>query len=420
MKKKATFLPTLLILLSALLSACSGLLPLEDEPITGEFGTTYSAKEHQTRTFDALWKNLEEAYIYYDTADVNWDQLHDQYIGKINSGLTDEEFTSLINGLETDLPEGSVLYQSRAERIEMDLQDTSTYDGIGTFIGFQEKDVPHIVILAVIEGSPAEAAGLKAHDSIFSIDDNPVSLEEGIKIVDRIRGPAGSTVTLSVQSPGKSKRSVEVKRARLTSTGKLEAYNIVGTDYGYLLFPPIGYQGLDQDVFNALQSLTTNRKLSGLILDLRISTTSQGWPLDTLFTMFHDGKIGELYNRTQQQPLEVKGQDVVGSQTVPLVILVGKNTNGLAEMFAASLQMYKRAVIVGEQTPGSVETQSAFYLPDGSRIYIESTSFRLSNGEEIGTAGVTPDIQVEASWDQILPTSDPVLDQAMEVLEKSK
>jgi C-terminal processing protease CtpA/Prc len=182
----------------------------------------------------------------------------------------------------------------------------------------------------------------------------------------------------------------------------------------------LGYTGLDQDVFNSLQKLSADRELKGLVLDLRIANSSRDWPLDALFTMFHNGKIGELYNRSQKQTVEVKGEDVFGSQTVPLVILVGKNTNGFSEIFAASLQMYKRATIVGETTPGDVETQSSFYLPDGSRVFVASTSFRLSNGEEIGNTGVKPDVQIAASWDQVLPSDDPVLDQAIEILGKTK
>ncbi len=300
------------------------------------------------------------------------------------------------------------------------MTDTSTYDGIGAFVGFQDKDVPHIVILSVIDGSPAEAAGLKAHDSIFGIDGNPVVLEEGLSAVSRIRGPAGSSVTLDIQSPGKPKRTVDVERAKLTSTGKLESQIIAGTDYGYLLFPPLGYQGLDQDVFNSLQTLATNRKLKGLILDLRVANSSRDWPLEALATIFSNGPIGELYNRNQKQSIEVQGQDVVGSQTMPLVILVGKNTNGFSEIFAASLQLDKRAIVVGEQTPGEVETQSSFYLPDGSRIFVESTSFRLSNGDEIGNIGITPNVQVDASWDEIVPDKDPVIDRAVKILGSQK
>ena len=238
--------------------------------------------------------------------------------------------------------------------------------------------------------------------------------------VSRIRGPAGSSVKLDVQSPGGPQRSVEVTRAKLTTTGKLNGYNVTGTDYGYLLFPPIGYDGLDQDVLFAIQTLAKDRELKGLVLDLRIANATQGWPLDTLFTLFHNGNIGELYNRNEEQPVQVTGQDIAGSQTMPLVILVGRNTGGFAEILAASLQSYKRAVLVGEQTSGDIETQSAFFLPDGSRFFIDSTSFRLSNGDEIGNTGITPDTVVDAGWDEILPNNDPVLDQAVELLENIK
>lgn len=420
MKKDKILLLASFIFISILLSACGALIPLNDQPAAGDFGVNYSLQEHQTRTFEALWKNIQDSYIYYKTDKVDWNALHDKYINKIKSGLTADEFDSLLKGLANDLPEGSVAYQSRPERLQLDMADTSTYDGIGAFVGFQDTDIPHIVILSVIQGSPAEAAGLKAHDSIFEIDGNPVDLQEGLNAVNRIRGPAGSSVKLDIQSPGQAKRTVDVKRASLTSTGKLEASMLSGTDYGYLLFPPIGYQGLDQDVIDNLKTLTTNKQLKGLIIDLRIANSSQNWPIEALAAMFSNGPIGDLYNRSQQQTVSVQGQDVAGSQTIPLVILVGKNTNGFSEIFAASLQLNKRATIVGEQTPGKVETQSAFYLPDGSRIFVESTSFRLSNGEEIGTTGVTPDFKVNASWDQIQQDKDPVIEQAVKVLDSAK
>lgn len=420
MRKDKFLLLASFLFIGILLSACSGLVPLKDEPVTGDFGPNYSLQEHQTRTFEALWKNIQDSYIYYKTAGVDWNALHAKYTDRIKSGLTADEFNSLIQDLAAELPEGSIAYQSRPERIQLDMTDTSKYDGIGAFVGFQDTAVPHIVILSVIQGSPAEAAGLKAHDSIFEIDGNPVDLQEGLNAVNRIRGPAGTSVKLDIQSPGEAKRTVDVKRANLNSTGKLEASVLTGTQYGYLLFPPIGYQGLDQDVMTNLKTLTTNRQLKGLVLDLRIANSSQNWPIEALATMFSNGPLGALYNRSQEQVVTVQGQDVAGSQTVPLVILVGKNTNGFSEIFAASLQLKKRATIIGEQTPGKVETQSAFYLPDGSRVFVESTSFRLSNGAEIGTTGVTPDIKINASWDQIQPNSDPVIQQAVKVLDSAK
>jgi C-terminal processing protease CtpA/Prc len=82
--------------------------------------------------------------------------------------------------------------------------------------------------------------------------------------------------------------------------------------------------------------------------------------------------------------------------------------------------MHERATIVGATTPGSIETTSSYYLPDGSRIFVETTSFVLPNGEQIGTDGVQPDVQVEAGWDEILPDTDPVLEAAIETLRSQE
>ena len=420
MNRKAKLLPLSILVLSVLLSACVGLIPLEDEPATGEFGPQISLQEQQVETFETLWQHLEENYIYFETANVQWDTLHDKYLQRVQAGLTPEEFSALIEELEAELPDGSLAYQSRAQRIEADIVDTFSYEGIGAFVGFSEEPRPHIVLLEVIEGSPAERAGLKAHDSIFAIDGSPILLEEGLTAVDRVRGPAGSSVTLSIQSPGEEIRSVEVKRGKLTSAGRLQTFNIRGTNYGYLLFPPVSYDTLEDDVVKSLQAFTTNRKLQGLILDLRIASSSRGWPLEALYTMFYDGTMGEFYNRNDKQLIEVKGQDVFSSQNVPLAVLIGQNTTGSPEIFAASLQMHERAMVFGENTPGSIEAATSYYLPDGSEVFIETTAFVLPNGEEVGTTGVIPDVVIEAGWDEILPDNDPVLDEAIQYLDKQQ
>lgn len=420
MTKRAVLLPSLILILSFVLSACMGLIPLEKEPVTGNFGPKTSFQEQQAKTFESLWKDLQDNYIYYDSSKLDWTALHKKYLDQIKSGLTSDQFIALMKELENDLPSGSLQFQSRLERIQADTADTSTYEGIGAFVGFLEEPQPHIVLLAVMDGSPAEKAGLKAHDSILEIDGNPIDLKEGLSAINRVRGPAGTSVTLSIQSPGKPERSIEVKRGKLSSTDRLEAYRITQTNYGYLLFPPIGYATLSDDVLKSLQAFTTNEKLDGLVLDLRIASSSGGWPLEELYTMFGDGTLGEFYDRNNKQAVQVKGQDVLNSQKMPLVVLVGKNTTGFPEIFAASLQTHKRAAVIGETTPGSVETGSSFYLPDGSEAFIETTSFRLSDGKDVGAAGVTPDIAVKAGWDEILPNQDPVLDRAIQYLDTQK
>ena len=421
MKQKTIFIPSLILVLSMFLPACAGLITAEEESIPGEYGPQYTPQEHQLRTFDALWDMFAENYIYFATADVAWDKVREEYAARIDAGLTNDEFIALLRELEDELPPGSLTYQSRAERIQSGVEDFSTYEGIGAFIGFKAEDVPHIVVLGVIEGSPAEKAGIKPHDSIFEIDGSPVLLEEGTDVVNRVRGPAGSTVTLSVKTPGTAERIIEVTRAELVSRGKLEARQLEDSAYGYILFPPLSYEGLLEEVLVNLQTFTTNQQLEGLILDLRIASSSGGWPLEGLLTLFHDGAIGDFYNSAQQkQTLVVEGQDLFGSQSVPLIILIGQNTSGFPEILAAALQEDERAIVIGETTPGAVETTTAFYLPDGSRVFIETTSFRLPNGEEVGMGGVQPQFQIEADWDEVIPTNDPVLDKAVEILGTEK
>ncbi len=418
MKQKTALTVSVLLSSTLFLVGCAGFISADEEAVSGDYGPQYTLEEHQLRTFEGLWQIFGENYIYYETADADWAALHDTYVAQINEGLTDEEFIALMHQLETDLPAGSLVYQARPERIESDTTDNSTYEGIGAFVGFEAEETPRIIILGVIQGSPAEVAGIKPHDSILAIDGSPVLLEEGLNAVQRVRGPAGTKVTLSVLSPGRSERSIEVTRAELISIGKLESYLVDETNYGYILLPPIAYEGLLADLLAAMQNFTTNNTLDGLILDLRVAGATGGWPLQELLTLFHNGGVGEFYNSTrQEQAVSVQGEDLYSSQTVPLVLLVGSHTRGFPEILAGSLQANDRAIVIGETTPGAVETTTSFYLLDGSRIFVETTSFRLPNGQEIGTTGVQPDVAVEAGWDEVLPTDDPVFLAALQALE---
>ena len=419
--KRNAVLPLAILIIGSTLSACAGIGNLEEDVPVVEYGPRYSPQEHHMRAFDALLGHLQDKYIYAGTADVEWEALREAYSARINDEMTEEQFSDLMDELAADLPAGAMTYQSRQERVEADSSDPSAYEGIGAFVGFQAEDEPHIVILEVIEGSPAEAAGLKPHDSIYEIDGSPVLLEEGINAVERIRGPAGSSVMLQVLTPGTTERTIEVTRAKLISSGALETREIPNLSYGYILFPPISYEGMFEDVLESMQSFTNNKTLDGLILDLRVAGSSRGWPLEELLTLYHSGNVGEFYNSAdQQQIVNITGEDLYSSQSVPLIILVGSHTSGFPEIFAASLKAGDRAIVVGDTTPGSIETSTTYYLPNGARLFVETTSFRLLNGDEIGSSGVQPNVQLDTGWDEVLPNDDPVLNLAVEILGTEK
>ena len=97
MNRRSSFLAWLILIISGSLPPGMGLLPLQDEPVSGEFGPQTTLQEQQVKTFEALWQNLEEDYIYYETAGVDWDALRSEYSDRIEAGLTSEEFTALID-----------------------------------------------------------------------------------------------------------------------------------------------------------------------------------------------------------------------------------------------------------------------------------------------------------------------------------
>jgi C-terminal processing protease CtpA/Prc len=85
-------------------------------------------------------------------------------------------------------------------------------------------------------------------------------------------------------------------------------------------------------------------------------------------------------------------------------------------MFAAALQANGRASVLGLTTPGALEGMTPYFLPDGSRLFLPTSSYRTADGQEVGLNGVIPDVIIEAEWDTVTVTDDPVLDAALEAV----
>jgi C-terminal processing protease CtpA/Prc len=162
------------------------------------------------------------------------------------------------------------------------------------------------------------------------------------------------------------------------------------------------------------------QRLDGLVLDLRIARGQAGWPIEVLLTAFTNGDLGEFYTRQDVTPVAVEGQDISGSQSLPVAILTGPDTSGQPEIFAAMMQATGRAKIIGLPTPGEIESFSEFQLLDGSRAVLIASAYRAPGGLEVGLSGVAADIPVETDWDAVSAADDPVLEAAVEWLSEQK
>jgi len=166
-----------------------------------------------------------------------------------------------------------------------------------------------------------------------------------------------------------------------------------------------------------LSTVSQTVKLKGIILDLRVARSdANGWPLTQMLTLFGNGKLGEFYTRSGNTPLDITGQDVSGSQTVPLVILVASDTAGTPEIFAAALQASHRATVVGMATHGAVLGFDVIALPDGSQLTLATSSYKTTTNIDMVSSGLTPDHAVNADWDSYTTDTDPILDAALSLL----
>ncbi|HLF02896.1 MAG TPA: S41 family peptidase [Anaerolineales bacterium] len=376
---------------------------------------TLSPVDRQTRVLDALHIAIGEQYIYTDFGGVNWENLRTETQDKIKGGLTHAEFEEAMSALVDTLPGESVVYQTRAERIEIELENTALYSGIGAYITVRTEPQPHIIIMAIIEGSPAESAGLKPHDSIYSVDGEPVTAEEGLDVVQRVRGEAGTPVELEVESPDGLRRTVKVTRSKLTAADSLQAFMLSNSGIAYLRLPVNPTPTFLQELGGVMQSVA-ERNVRGIILDMRVARSGGGWPLSEMLTLFGNGRLGEFYSRADTTPVEVQGVNVGGSQDLPLVILVGPDTEGSPEIFAAALQESGRAAVVGLPTSGNIFGYETVPLPDGSRLTLAISSYKTESGRDLGENGVEPDVIIESDWDEVSEADDPPLRKAIEII----
>jgi C-terminal peptidase prc len=411
---------TVLAVLALASLACSAVTRLRATPIppTATPAPTATGSERQLETFTVIWETVRDQYVRDDYDGVDWDAVGETYRAQVEAGLDDEAFTQAMRDMLAQLPPGAASIQTRAERLELETTTTSEYQGIGAFISFRTEPEPHIVILAIIKGSPAEKAGLKAHDGIYRIDGEAIGPDEANTVVNRVRGPAGSSVTLTVQTPGEERRDVTIARGTLTAGDVVRGGYREDLGIAYYRMPVFPDPNFADIIAQTLLTISGTTDFKGLILDMRVSTSGQGWPLGQMLTLLGNGDLGEFYGRDGAETLTIEGQDIGGSQTIPLVILIGPDTEGNAEIFAGALHGARRAVLLGLPTPGQVQQFSEIQLPDGGRLFLATSSFRTPDGVDLSTAGLQPDIQVDADWDQITEEDDPVLDAAVELLLK--
>jgi carboxyl-terminal processing protease len=356
-------------------------------------GTPTPSEDEAFKIFWEAWRTLKSEYYGNDLPDAT--NLAYNAIRGVIFGLSDQ-FTSFVS------PQAAKLIEEDA---------TGSFSGIGAYVQLNKQRV--LQITRVFPDSPAEKAGLKSGDLISEVDGQSIVGDDLSAQVAKVRGPAGSTVTLTIVRGDEKPFKVDVIRATIEI--KLVDSKMIG-DVGYVLLSKFDSATTAQQLNDAIKALLAN-KPKGLVFDLRDNPGGfLDQAIDVADIFLKDGVV--LYERNKDGQEQVFRSDNNGvAQDIPLVVLVNGGSASAAEIVAGAIQDRARSILIGETTFGKGSVQQINRLSDGSQLRVTIAHWFTPNNREIHGKGLTPDIEVAAGDD---PSKDPQLDRAVEYIETGK
>jgi carboxyl-terminal processing protease len=272
---------------------------------------------------------------------------------------------------------------------EMAEMEKNKYQGIGAEV--QSKD-GHILIVAPLDGSPAQRAGLNPGDIILRVNGQDIGGRPLDQVVKEISGPAGTSVTLTILTPVSGEmRQVTLTRATVQMHNV--TWHMLPNSRIVLLRIAAFDKGAGTDLRRALSEIK-NEQTPSLILDLR---NNPGGLLDEAVdcaSQFLRGGNALLVKnaRGEEKPVPVKSGGL--ATQIPLVVLVNGGTASGAEIMAGALRDAHRGSLVGETTFGTGTVLSEFKLSDGSALLLAIEEWLTPSGDVIWHKGINPNVVV--------------------------
>ncbi|MDR9413866.1 MAG: S41 family peptidase [Spiribacter sp.] len=265
------------------------------------------------------------------------------------------------------------------------------FGGLGLEVGTRDGFVE---VIAPIDGTPADAAGIQPGDLIIRLDDQSVKGLGLQEAVSQMRGDPGTEITLSILREGEdTPREITLERAVIQ----------VDSVRTRMLEPGFGYLRISQfqsrtgeDVLEALSDLNEESGgLEGLVLDLR---NNPGGVLDAAVDVsdafLSTGEIVSTRGRLERASSRFTATPNDALNGAPLVVLVNAGSASAAEIVAGALQDHRRAVIMGEQTFGKGSVQTIMPLRSGNAVKLTTARYYTPDGRSIQADGIAPDVEI--------------------------
>jgi carboxyl-terminal processing protease len=272
---------------------------------------------------------------------------------------------------------------------EMQVETKGEFGGVGIQIGVKEN---RLAVIAPIDGTPAQRAGIKAGDYITKVNEESTKDLSLMDAVQKMRGPKGTKVNLTIQRDGTSD---PLQFTLVRDTIKIESVKSkVMENIGYVKLTQF-QEATGRDLGRVLKQFK-DQKVQSTILDLRnnpgglltaaVEVSEQFLPNGKLvvYTKGRESKKDEWF---------AKGRDQMDDS--PMIILVNEGSASASEIVAGALQDYGRAVIVGTTSFGKGSVQTILPLGDGSGLRLTTAKYYTPKGRSIQSTGITPDIVIK-------------------------
>ena len=305
----------------------------------------------------------------------------------------DELLKGAIQGMLSSLdPHSAYLDGSSLQRLETMID--GNYSGLGLSVVMDDGAVK---VVSPFRGSPADKAGIKAGDYITHLDGVLYYERELDEAVAKMRGPAGTTIRLTIFRPGRDEPfDVTVTRGVI----ELEpvTWELKG-DIGVITVNEFS-RDVGNDVRAAVKAMKekTSGKLSGIVLDLR---SNPGGALDEAVALsdlfLSDGDIVSQRGRVASENEFYRAETVFrgdAAKDIPLIVLIDAGSASASEIVAGALQDHHRAVIMGERSFGKGSVQSLIGIDQESAVKLTTARYYTPSGHSVQEGGIEPDIRV--------------------------
>jgi carboxyl-terminal processing protease len=309
-----------------------------------------------------------------------------------------------IQGMVSHLDPHSAYMNAKAYSGEFQVRTQGHFGGVGIEVS---PDNGVIKVITAMDGMPAAAAGIKPNDHIVAINGMQVEGHDFNDTIDKMRGPIGTKVTLSIQREGE-KKPFDVVLTRATVTVDAATYHREG-DIGYIRLPTFNEQtgeGLEHAVRELKKQIGPGIK--GYVLDLR---NNPGGLLDQAIQVSDDflnaGEIVSTRGRHSEdtQRYDAKPGDITDGK--PVVVLINGGTASASEIVSGALQDHRRATIVGMTSFGKGSVQTIIPLGDSKgALRLTTARYYTPSGHSIQALGITPDIHVAQGDEDTLPKGE--------------